>query len=133
MCRLRGKRFRWLLQIGGVELAQISRHALIDLRKSALHLCAGEILVAIIDRLELAAVDRDARLREQAQLSAKGDELGANLAYCSSVVLAEIGDRLVVGSEPPEQPHDLNVASGLTFESAARLNPIEVAVDVELH
>src|SRR5215831_15978018 len=69
MYRLRGKRFRWLLQIGGVELAQISRHTLIDLRKSPLHLRAGEILIAIIDRLELAAVDRNARLREQAQLS----------------------------------------------------------------
>src|SRR5215475_10945923 len=85
MCRLRGKRFRWLLQIGGVELAQISRHTLIDLRKSALHLCPREILIAIIDRLELAAVDRNPRLREQAQISAKGDELRTNLADRSSV------------------------------------------------
>src|SRR5215467_8000192 len=132
MCRLRGKRFRWFLQIGGVELAQISRHALIDLRKSPLHLRAGEILIAIIDRLELAAVDRNARLREQAQLSTKRDELCANLADRSSVILAEIRNRLVVGNEPAEQPHDLNVASRLTLKSAARLHPIKVAADVKL-
>ena len=52
---------------------------LLDLRKSALHLRAGEILVAIIDRLELTAADRTARLREQAQLSTKGDEPCANV------------------------------------------------------
>ncbi len=132
MCRLRGECFPWLLQIGGVELAQISRHALIDLRKSALHLCEREILIAIIDRLELAAVDRNARLRAQAQLSTKGDELCANFADRSSVILAEIRNRLVVGIEPAEQPHDLNVASSLTLQSAARLHTIKVAVDVKL-
>src|SRR5262249_18636946 len=105
---------------------------IIDLCKSAFHLCAGEILISIIDRLELAAVDRNTRLREQAQLSAKGNELRANLADCSSVILAEIRNRLVVGTEPAEQPHDLNVASRLTLKSAARLHAIEVAIDVKL-
>src|SRR5262249_15090539 len=105
---------------------------IIDLCKSAFHLCAGEILISIIDRLELAAVDRNARLREQAQLSTKGDELRANLADRSSVILAEIRNRLVVGNEPAKQPHDLNVASRLTLQSAARLHTIKVAVDVKL-
>src|SRR5499433_4043134 len=40
--------------------------------------------------------------------SRHSDELRANLADRSSVVLAEIRNRLVVGDEPAEQPHDLN-------------------------
>ena len=54
--RLRSEGFRWFLQVGGVELAQIPRHALLDLSKPALHLRAGEILVAIVDRFELIAL-----------------------------------------------------------------------------
>src|SRR5439155_17035158 len=94
MRRLRGERFRWLLQVGGVELAQIPRHALLDLSEAALHLGAREILVAVVDRFELAAVDGNARFHQQAHLSAKCDELRAHLAYRRPVILAEISNRL---------------------------------------
>ena len=114
------------------ELAQIPRHALLDLSKPALHLRAREILVAIVDRFELAAVDGDARLRQKAYLSANGDELRAHLAYRRPVILAEIGNRLVIGNQPGREPHHLNVAPGLTLEPAARLNAVEIAVDVQL-
>ena len=50
----------------------------------------------------------------------------------TAIVLAEVGNRLVIGSEPARQPHHLNVAPGLTLQPAARLDPIEIAVDVEL-
>src|SRR3954462_12675698 len=50
----------------------------------------------------------------------------------NTIVPPEIGNGLVIGNEPTRQPHDLNVASGLTLEPAARLNPVEIAVDVEL-
>jgi hypothetical protein len=33
---------------------------------------------------------------------------------------------------PPSEPHHLNVARGLPFKPAARLNPVEIAVDVQL-
>ena len=79
MRHLRGKRFRRLLQIGAVKLAQIPRHTLIDLRKAALHLRAGKVLIAVVDRFELAPVDRNARFRQQAHLSAERDELDADL------------------------------------------------------
>src|SRR6266480_1635842 len=130
--RLRSEGFRWVLQVGGVELAQIPRHALLDLSKPALHLRAREVLVAVVDRLELAAIDGDARCRQKAYLSANGDELRAHLADRRPVILAEIGDRLVIGNQPTGEPHDLHVATGLTFKPAARLNPIEITVGVEL-
>jgi len=38
----------------------------------------------------------------------------------------------VVRNKPARQPHHLNVASSLALQPPARLNPIEIAVDVEL-
>src|ERR1700730_10069308 len=101
------------------ELLQIARDALLDLRHSPLHLGAREILVPIIDRLELAAVDRDASYGEQAHRAAEHNKPAADLADGAAVVLAEIGDRLVIGNKPSRQPHELHVASGLAFEPSA--------------
>ena len=64
--RLGFERLRRLLPVGGVELLQIARDALLNLRHAPVHLGAGEVLVAVVHRLELTAVDRDAGLREQA-------------------------------------------------------------------
>src|SRR5262249_47521116 len=116
----------------GAELAQIPGHALLDLAQPAIHLRAREVLVAVVDRLELAAIDGDARRRQQADLSAKRDELRTHLADRRPVVLAEIGNRLVIRNQSTDQPHDLNVATSLTFKPTARLNPIEITVDVKL-
>ena len=51
--RPRRKRLRWLLQVGSIELAQITRDALLDLSEPALHLRTREILVSGVDRFEL--------------------------------------------------------------------------------
>ena len=60
------------------------------------------------------------------------DEAGANLADGAPVILAEIGNRLVVWRKAPRQPHHLDVAPSLAFQPAARLNPVEIAVNVKL-
>src|SRR5262249_42251041 len=56
----------------------------------------------------------------------------AYLADRRPVILAEIGNRLVIRNQPTGEPHHLNVAASLTFKPTARLNPIEITVDVEL-
>ena len=48
------------------------------------------------------------------------------------VVLAEIGNGLVVGREPPQKPDDFQIAAGFTLQSPARLDAIEIPVDVKL-
>ena len=48
------------------------------------------------------------------------------------IVLAEVSNRLVIGNKTAREPHHLNVAAGLTLKPAARLNPIEIAVYIEL-
>jgi hypothetical protein len=68
----------------------------------------------------------------KAYLSANGDELCAYLAYRRPIILAEIGNRLVIRNQPTGEPHHLNIAPALALKPAARLNPIEITIDVEL-
>jgi hypothetical protein len=71
-------------------------------------------------------------LREQTHHAAQRNEARAHFADGSAIVLAEIGNRLVIRSQTPRQPHRLDVAPSFALKPAARLDPIEVAVDVEL-
>ena len=130
--RLGFERLGRLLPVGAVELLQIPRDTLLDLRHAPLHLGAREVLVAVVHRLELAAVNRDAGLREQTHRAAQRDEARAHFADRRAIVLAEVGNRLVIGSKSTRQPHHLNVAPSLVLEPPARLNPVKIAVDVEL-
>src|ERR1700704_5739602 len=131
--RLGCARQRRLLPIRAVQLVQIASDALLDLRQAPLHLGAREVLVSVVHRLELAAIDRNAGfLREQAHRAAERNEPSADPPDGTAVVLAQIRNCLVIGNKAAGEPHYLNVASGLTLEPAARLNPVEVAVDVEL-
>src|SRR4029077_7748426 len=79
-----------------------------------------------------AAIDGNARRREQAHLAAEFDEARAYPAQRQAVVFAEVRDRLVIRCEPTQQPHDLDIASSFSFEPPARLNPVQIAVNVKL-
>jgi hypothetical protein len=132
-----GKHFRRILTggslaVGGVELAQIARNTLLDLRQAAVHLPFREVVVARVHRLELAAVDRDTRFHQQPHLAAQGDELRTDLLDGGAIVLAEIGDGFVIRNEASRQPHHLQIAASLTLQPPARLDPVEIAVDIEL-
>ena len=121
-----------LLPVGSVELLQIARHALLDLRQTPLHLGPREVPVAVVHRLELTAVDRDAGLRQQPHRAAQRNKARAHLADGTAIVLAEVGNRLVIGHQPARKPHHLNIVPSLTLKPSARLNPVEIAVDIEL-
>jgi hypothetical protein len=87
--------------------------------------------ITVVHGLELTAVDGDARLRQQAHLSAKLNEARAYLADRGPVVLAEIGNGFVIGNRPPQQLHHFEIATRLALEPSARLHAIEIPVDVE--
>ena len=57
-----GFRDRRRLPVRAVELGQIACDALLQLLHALLELGVGEVLVAVVDRLELAAVDGNDRL-----------------------------------------------------------------------
>ncbi len=124
--------FRWLLQVGRVELRKIARHALFQLGAASLHFPTGEVLIAVIDGLELAAIDRNARCREQTHQAAQFNKSHADPLDRRPTILTEVGDRLVIRNEPAGQPHHLNIAPCLALKPPARLNAIEIAINVEL-
>jgi hypothetical protein len=55
-----------------------------------------------------------------------------NLTDRRPVIFAEIGNRFVIRDTPTGERHDLNVAPALALKPAARLNPIEITIDIEL-
>ena len=63
-----------------------------------------KFLSRLFDRLELAAVNRDAGLREQAHRAAQCDKMSTNFADGSAIVLAEVGNRPLPASLPPSCP-----------------------------
>src|SRR6266516_6243000 len=77
--RLGRARQRWLLPIGAVELLQIAGDTLLDLRHAPFHLRACEVLVTVVDRLGLAAIDRDAGFGEQAHGATERNKPGTDL------------------------------------------------------
>jgi hypothetical protein len=127
-----GRRYRFPLAIGTVELREITGNALVNLRQTALHLGLGEVPIPRVDGLELAAVDRNARFAKQFKTAAKHHELTADLADGLAIVLAEVGYGLEVWYQAADQPNQLDVALAFPFQTPARLHPIEVSVDVNL-
>ena len=119
-------------QSSAAVFSQVVIDAGLGLLHSPLKLGAGEVAVAVVDRLELAAIDGHKRFREQAKLLAQHHELPTDAADCLAVILAEVGDGLEVRHQTPGQPHQLNVALRLAFKTATGLDAIEVTVDVDL-
>jgi hypothetical protein len=132
MFRLRHKRLGRLLQIGRVELSEVTRDTLFKLCLAPLDLTLREVLVPRVHRLELRTVDGDARFGQQSESAAEIDEARTDLFDGRTVVLAEIGAGLIVRPEPLEEPDHFQIALCLALQAPARLDAVQVAVDVEL-
>ena len=126
---LRGPGF---LLIRCVERRHVATDAGFDLLHAPLHLGAGEVSVPVVHRLELAAIHRDHRLRQQVQLTAENDELSAYTADSRAIVLAEIGDRFEIRHQSAGQPHQFDIALGLALQATARLDAVAVAIETDL-
>ena len=85
-----------------------------------------------VHRAEAAAVQRHRAACDEAQVATKQDEPSADRLNGRTLVAAEVGDGLDVGCQLARQPHDLDVAACLALQPAARLDQVEIAVDVEL-
>src|SRR5215469_9126531 len=87
--------------VHAIEFGKITCDALLQLLLSGFELMRREVLVPVVHRLELAAIDHYERLAEEPDAAAQLDELGAYLADRRTVVPAEVGDRLEVRRETP--------------------------------
>ena len=91
-----------------------------------------KLLSRDVHGLELAAVDRNARFREEPHLAAEFDKsrtypvMAPRHCLCGSPRWSCDPVRAV------PQPHDFDIASSFSFEPPARLDPVEIAVDVKL-
>src|SRR5258708_14171309 len=79
--------------------------ALFDLLLAAFDFALREVVVATVHGLELAPVDGNAGLRQQAHLAAQLDEPCTNLLDGGAVVFAKIGDSFVIRDKPSRPPH----------------------------
>src|SRR5215208_4161841 len=66
-----------LMPVGRLHGRQVPRDAGLDLLNALLQLGGREVLVPVVDRLELAAIDRDQGFGEQDELAAQQHELAA--------------------------------------------------------
>src|SRR5438270_13658100 len=86
----------------------------------------GVVLVAIVHRFELAAVNRNNGTGEEFEPTAKLDKLTTHRSDSRAIILAEVGNRLEVRGEPPSKPHQLDIALRFPFEPPARLHAVEI-------
>ena len=119
-------RARRLLPVGAVQLVQVA-NTLLDLRHAALYLGPREVLVPGVHRLELGTVDRHAGIG-QIKPAAESDKLNTDF---TDRVFAELGRSFVIRRQAAGQPHYFHIAPG--FAPAARLNPVEIAVNIDKH
>ena len=87
---LRGQCLGRPLPIGRVKLAHIPRYALLQLSATPLHLRPCEVSVPVVHGLELAAIDGNARRRQETHPTAEFDEARTHLAQRKAVVFAEV-------------------------------------------
>jgi hypothetical protein len=71
-------------------------------------------------------------LHARFEVAALCDEFAADSADRLAVVLAEVSNRLEIRHQLAGQPYEFEVALCLTLETAARLNPVEITVDIDL-
>ena len=90
------------------------------------HLARVKFLSRLFTALNLLPSIATLGMREEANHAAQRNEACAHLADGSAIVLAEVGNRLVIGDKPARQPHHLNVARSLTLEFRARQDIVEV-------
>ena len=124
---------RGRLAVGGVELAHDSAPRSPRSASGAAPSCpCVKLLSRLFTALNLLPSMATLAFASSPILRHKLDELRADLLDGGAIVLAEIGDGFVIRSEPSRQPHHFQIAASLTLQPPARLDPVEIAVDVEL-
>ncbi|MND42846.1 hypothetical protein D3C80_336300 [compost metagenome] len=86
----------------------------------------------MVHGLEFTAVDGNQIVRKKPQLLTQHNKLTADALNGFAVVFAEVGDGLEVRHQATGQPHQFDVALRLAFKAPARLDAVEIAVDVDL-
>lgn len=109
-------RARRLAPIHTIELLEVLSDILLDQGHPCGHLAGREVAIAVVNCLELAAVDCNRSLGEQVPAPAEHDELAAHALDGCGVLSSEVGDGLKVRREPTHKPHQLKIAPRLLLQ-----------------
>lgn len=118
--------FALFLAVDTGHVIDILRDIGLQMGQAAGNLVLRKVPVAIVHRLEFAAVDGHTSTPTQLH------ELRAGPAYRRPVISPEIGDGLVVGRQAAEQPHQLDITARFALQATAERDAVQIAVDERL-
>jgi len=87
--------------VGGLQLRNVARDALLNPPQTPFHLGSGEVLISRIDSFEFGSVNGDARLAQQIKLAAQCHEGTANLTNGLALSLRKSAMVLKSGTRCP--------------------------------
>ncbi|WFU23562.1 hypothetical protein QA649_37010 [Bradyrhizobium sp. CB1717] len=105
--------------------ADIDRRFL-DLRLPPHHLGMREVAVAVVHRLELAAVDCDAWCLQQAGLPDSAMNFAQTFRIAAPLSFRKLGDRLMIGSQAADQLHQLDIAARLRGDHTLKTQSVQI-------
>ncbi len=118
-----------LLSIDPHHLRDVALDVRLQVGDAAGDLALGKVAIPAVDGPELAPVDGNAGAFQHADPAAQLHELSAAAADTRAVVTPEVGDGIVIQDKAAGQLHQLDVPPGFAFQSAARRDPVQIAVD----
>lgn len=121
-----------ILVIATLQRLELRLPARLALREQPLQCAVGNVALLRMQRLAFAPVDSDQLAREQAHLLAQKCAGTAALPQRLEIVAPEGGNRLVVGAELWQQPHQGDMAMGRLLQATAGAPAREIAVQLEL-
>ena len=127
-----GLHLNWLGSICSLQGIKVALDTLLQLPFTSLNLAWREVALAVVDGLELAAVDGHNGVGKQLQFAAQDHEATTDVANAFAVVAAEVRNGLEVWGEAAGQPHQFHVAQAFALQPAGGLDAVEVTVQIEL-
>ena len=121
-----------LLVVAAIKLFVGCVDTLVDLYNELLELVWYEVVLFRVDRLELAAINSNKLRPAEVQLLAQQREGAADLPKGRKIVLAKVGNRLVVRPELLQSPHQCDITLCLLLQAATRTEALKIAVEVEV-
>jgi hypothetical protein len=121
-----------LLSIGGIEQAQIARDAGFHLLHPPPDRGRCEIAAARVHRAKTATIYCYGPACDEAKIAAQQYEPPTRRSNSIAMITPEISNGLEIRRQLACQPHQLEVTASLAFQPSARLNLVQIAVNVEL-
>lgn len=130
--RLAPGRSRRLPRVNLVEFAQIAAYSLAKGFSLGRQVALADNRLARGHRAQLGTVNCHCLARDQSFCSRELDERRRALDQGRGLRAAKAGNRFVVGREPAQHPHHLDVAQAFALQPPRRPYAVEIAIHIQL-